>query len=504
MAALLAGSVYFIFLTNLLHSTLEVGIVTALNIMIWFLVTICVLAQPIINQTPIPAPLAVLKFVPELLARNDRSGAAGVIRASVILALIIGLTVASVLITLPSLVIPLLGGSAVLPNFVQLAGLDVVVVSIGQVGLAAVIALGDTRAATRSIWIWSITRYASASILLIPWGINGVLVGWILGDFSLVFFSLKKSLYENGAASAPSNFKQFITYNAYNLIAALMGFTITQADRLFTLTTQGLSHLAVYNIAIVSSSIVSSVPLTLVTVMLPAVASLYASKKMVDLHFFIRSYTRYTSLLVMPIAFGLAAVIEIPLRIFGPEYVSGAVPAVITSIASGLTALSAVYASALLALGKLRWYTVANLAGLIGLVVVTAILTPILGLNGPALGRACLMMIATVIYGLATLRAGVYEFDWRVYVASIACSTVMAIAVFGALSLFQTFNTKIAALPLLIFLGAGTYLISIRACRLLSRNDVDFIRNLTPRRFHQYLPIIAKLAGVKYVLNEQI
>jgi O-antigen/teichoic acid export membrane protein len=505
MATLLSATIYFVILTNLLHSTLEVGIVTALNILIWFLVAICILAQPIVNQTPIPAPLAVLKFVPELLARNDRSGAIGVFKASVILALILGLGVTGFLIALPFLMIPLLGGSAVLPIFVQLAGLDVLIISVGQVALATVVALGETKVATRYIWIWSIVRYGLASILLVPLEINGVLAGWILGDLWLVFCSLKRSLRGIGIDPAPSDFSftEFIRYSLYNLIAALMGFAINQADRLFILTTQGLSHLAVYNVAIVASSIAASAPLSLVMIMLPAVATLYASKKMDDLHWLVRSYTRYVSILVMPIAFGLAAVMEIPLRIFGQDYVSGVIPAVVVSVASGLTAFNMVHASALIALGRLRWYTVANLLGLGGLLVVTAALTPLLGLIGPALGRSSLMIIAAMVYALATLRTGVFEFDWRAYFISIACSTLMAGVVFSAFSLFHTFYAKIAALPLFVVLGVGTYLGSMRVCHLLMPSDIDFIRNLTPRRFHRYLPLIAKLAGVKYVLNRQ-
>jgi O-antigen/teichoic acid export membrane protein len=500
MVTLLAGMVYFVIMTNLFRSTIEVGVVTALNIWIWFVVTFCILATPILNQNPIPAPLAVLKFIPELLAKNQRAAAVRVLRSSVWVALILGFVAGGFLIISPSLFTPLLGGSAVLPNFVQLAGVDVIVVSVGQVGLAAVIALGETGAATRYIWIWAIVRYTFASVLLLPLGVVGVLVGWIVGDLSLVYFSLTRSLRGAKAPSPTStfSFKALISYSAYNLTAALIGFTISQADRFFTLATQGLSPLAVYNVAIVASSIASSAPYALVTVMLPAVVALYASNKMEELHRLIRLYTRYLSILVMPVAFGLAAVMEIPLRIFGAAYTSGTAPAVIVSVAAGLTALSAIYASALLALGKMRWFTAANLVGLGGFFVVTSYLTPILGLSGPAFGRAALMIIASMIYAFATFRAGVFELDLRAYLISIACSTMMAVMVFAAISLFHSFYARIAALPVLIVFGFLTYLGLVRVCRLVSQDDLEFIRAITPRAFHRFLPIVARLVGVRY------
>lgn len=500
MVTLLAGMVYFVIMTNLFRSTIEVGVVTALNIWIWFVVTFCILATPIVNQNPIPAPLAVLKFIPELLAKNERAAAVLVLRSSVWVALILGLIAGGFLIISPSLFTPLLGGSAVLPNFVQLAGVDVIAVSVGQVGLAAVIALGETRAATRYIWIWAIVRYTFASVLLLPLGVVGVLVGWIVGDLSLVYFSLRRSLRGANAPSHTSafSFRELISYSAYNLTAALIGFTISQADRFFTLATQGLSPLAVYNVAIVASSIASSAPYALVTVMLPAVAALYASNKMGEFHRLIRSYTRYLSILVMPVAFGLAAVMEIPLRIFGPAYTSGAAPAIIVSIAAGLTALSAIYASALIAMGKMRWFTAANLLGLGGFFVVTSYLTPILGLSGPAFGRAALMIIASIIYAFAAFRAGVFELDLRAYLVSVVCSTIMGILVFTAISLLHSFYARISALPLLIVFGFLTYLGLIRVCRLVSRDDLEFIRAITPRAFQRFLPIIARLVGVRY------
>ena len=499
MVTLLTGMIYFVIMTNLFHSTVEVGVVTVLNILIWFLVTFCVLATPIANQNPVPAPLAVLKFVPELLAKNERFAAVRVLRASVWVALILGFAIGGFLIISPSILIPLLGGSAVLPDFVRLAGVDVIVVSVGQVGLAAVIALGETGAATRYIWIWAIVRYAFASVLLVPLGVSGVLVGWILGDLSLVYFSLMKSLRgiqvpsEKGAFS----FLELMSYNAYNLTAALIGLIITQADRLFTLSTGGLSPLAVYNVAIVASNIATSAPYALVTVMVPAVAALYASKKMDEMHRLIRSYTRYLSILVMPAAFGLAAIMQIPLRIFGAAYTSGTAPAAIVSVAAGLTALSAIYASALIAMGKMRWFTLANLLGLGGFFVVTFFLTPLFGLSGPAFGRAALMIIASIIYAVATFRAGVFEFDLRAYLVSTACSTIMAVLVFAAISLLHTFYTKLAALPLLIAFGALAYLGLVRACRLVSKEDIEFIRAITPRAFHRVIPTIARLVGVR-------
>ena len=237
--------------------------------------------------------------------------------------------------------------------------------------------------------------------------------------------------------------------------------------------------------------------------MLPAVAALYASKKMEDLHTLIRSYTRYISILVMPIAFGLAAVMEIPLRIFGEDYVSwnDARRHSVCCLRFDCTrrclreCVNCFREVAMVHRSQPAWTsrTFRCYGHLDSDSRVERTSTRKSQPHDNCHNNLC----------FGNPQDGSFEFDWRAYLVSIACSTVMAVVVFISLSSLHTFHTKIAGLPFLVVLGIGTYLGSMRVCHLLSTSDVDFIRNFTPRRFHRYLPIIAKLAGVKYVPNEQ-
>lgn len=498
IVTLLAGTAYFIVLTNVLEST-EVGVVTALNILVWFLVILCVLGQPLVAQTPIPAPLAVLKFLPELLAKGERSGAIKVLKASLLIPFFLGFAVAGVLFAFPSFFIPILGGNAVTPSLIRLAGVDLVAVSIGQAGLATLIALNETRSAAWHILIWSIVKYGIASILVFPFGAAGVVAGWIIGDSALAYLSLKRCLRGTRVEAGGSfSFFEFARYSAYTLVAALIGFIVTQADRLFTLSAQGLSGLAVYNVAILAASVAGNAPYPIVTVLVPTLAGLYVSKKPEELQVLIRSCTRYISIVVMPFAFGLAALMVVPLRVFGPDYVNGLIPAVIVTLISGLVSLGAAYSSALIAFGKFRWYTAANLLGLAGLFIVTSLTTPILGLNGPALGRASLVLIATIIYAIASFRAHVFGVDLKAYLISIVGSSLMALVLVAVLSLLNTFTSRLFAFPFLVLTGIMIYLVFLRFSRLLSPNDLAFLQNFTPRKLHRLLFLMARLAGVKH------
>ena len=499
VVVLLANTLYFLILTNILRSTLDVGIVTALNLTILFLATICILAQPITTQSPIPAPLAVLKFVPELLAKGAHGKGAKVFRASFGVSGILAIVIAAILIADPNLVLPLIGGRAVSPDFVRLAALDVLVFSLSQVCFGTLIAVGDLKNATIYIVSWAIARYTLASLLLIPYSIFGVLLGWIMGDTIVLAIAFRESMRRMRGTSESGSLSEvkLWQYSLYTMFSALIGYAVTQADKIFTLASQGLPELAIYNVAIVAANFTGFAPYALLTVLLPALAALHSTGETKKMHEMIRNYTRYVSIVVMPIAIGFASVAEIALRIFGPEYVNGLMPTMIVSVATGLTAIGAVYASALLALSELRWYTAANLLGLGGLFATSALFTSPLGLAGPALGRAALMAVAAFVYGVAMRRNGFLELDVRAYLTALGGSALMGIVVFAALTVVHSFLLKVVLLPALIVVAAIMYIGSLRLLRLLTATDLEFALGILPSRFHPIVLKIGRLLVIK-------
>jgi O-antigen/teichoic acid export membrane protein len=499
IVVLVANTLYFLVLTNFLASTLGVGIVTALNIMIWFLVTVCILAQPVAMQSPIPAPLAVLKFIPELISRRALSGAGKLFAVSLAFSVGIGAVVSAVLLAAPQLLIQFLGGGAVSLIYVRLSGIDVLILSIGQVCVGALIALGETKRATLYLILWSIARYTLASILLLLFAISGVLAGWILGDAVLLVLALQRSFRTLGGHGRSSfSIAELVRYSLYTLLSALIGFGVNQADKVFTLARQGLPQLAVYNVAIVAASFAGFAPYALLTVLLPALSALHAKGRLHEMRDMIHSYTRYVSIVVLPVAFGFASITDVALRIFGQAYLGGFAPSVIVSVATGLTAVGAVYAGMLLAIGELRWFTAANILGLLGMIVIAYLLTPILGLSGPALGRAVLMALVTFTYGFALFRKGFFEFDLKAFLSATAGSTIMSIVVFFILSLTHSFVAKLVMLPFIVVLGMFIYLGSLRALRLPTKEDLEFVRDLLPAKLHVLLPLVARFVGVRW------
>jgi len=500
VVVLVANTLYFLILTNVLRSTLDVGVVTALNLMIWLLVAVSILAQPVTSQSPVPAPPAVLKFIPQLLARKAQSAASRAFRASLLTSALIAVILAGLLIISPGIAVQFLGGSSVVPFFVQLSAVDVVVLSLGQVCLASLMSTGKMRSAGRYMILWSVLRYGFASALLFNYAIEGILIGWIFGDGLLLLIALRRTLLDLHSSTDGTGFSfhDFIRYSVYTLLSALLGYAINQADKLITLAQQGLSRLAIYNVAIVAASFAGIAPYALTMVLLPTLSTLYASKQTDEMGQMVRQYSRYVSIIVIPIAVGFASVTGVALRIFGPAYVSGFVPSVIVSIISGLTAVGAVYAAVLLAVGKLRWYTAANVLGVGALALVAYVTTPFIGLSGPAVGRATLMTVAAMLYAYAARRSGFFELDVRAFIIATLSSAPMGAAVFLILSFFHSFLAQLAMLPVVMVVGALLYLGALRALKLPTVQDFEFIQLMAPARSHKVITLVARLAGVSF------
>ena len=497
VVVVVTNTLYFIVLTNILRSTLSVGILTALNLMIWLLVTLSILAQPVTMQSPVPAPPAVLKFVPEFLARKAYSAARRALSTSFLTSVVIAVLLSGVLVISPGFAIALLGGSIV-PLLVQLSAADVILLVLGQVCLASLMSKGETLSASRYMILWSVLRYAAASVLLFTYSIEGVLIGWIIGDGLLVLVAIRQAFGTLHAGTQSSEFclRDFMRYSSYTLLSALLGYIINQADKILTLAQKGLSELAIYNVAMAAASFAGLAPYVLTIALLPSLSSLHASHQVCEMREIVRQYSRYVSLMVIPIAMGLAASTEVALRIFGPAYVSGLLPSVIVSLASGLTAFGAVYAAALLAVGDLRWYTGANVVGVLGLGAVAYFATPLLGLSGPALGRATLMALAALLYAYSARRHGFLGFDARAFFSAAVGSIPMGAVIFVVLSLSQSFLMQLAMLPLVIVIGAFLYLLALRAVKSLNAQDFQFFQEMGPARLHKIVVLLARIAGV--------
>lgn len=108
------------------------------------------------------------------------------------------------------------------------------------------------------------------------------------------------------------------------------------------------------------------------------------------------------------------------------------------------------------------------------------------------------MALVALVYGFALWRSGFFEFDLRAFLCASAAAAVMGVLVFFVLSFAHSFLAKLVMLPFVVVLGAFVYLTSLRFLRLLTIDDLKFLRDLLPVRFHGFLPLAARLTGLSW------
>lgn len=167
------------------------------------------------------------------------------------------------------------------------------------------------------------------------------------------------------------------------------------------------------------------------------------------------------------------------LSLFGPEFVVGALPLTLLSLALMLATTAGMVQSILLMGGRSSWQLLNRIAELTTLVVVTLVLVPRLGLTGAALGWMAAILVDTT---LATVQVAV-KLGIRSSPRLIALPAALSLTIFGggglacAALLGQT-------VPAFLASSAGLALVYFAACVLLRRTlgfDALLPRRMTTR-----------------------
>ncbi len=286
-------------------------------------------------------------------------------------------------------------------------------------------------------------------------------------------------------------------YSAPLLVAALISFGITQIDKIFTwLTRVAISELGIYNIAIGASTIAASAPIAVTTALVPALSSLEAKQDSLNFRNLSRVYTRYASLIAMPVAFMIASLSTSLIQIFGTAYLGGAFPLSIVSISVGITSVVGVYSGELLATKRTKPIMLANIIGLAAFTGLLALLVPTQGFLGAAWSRMAMNLVVAAVIIYFVRKSGLLVLDRRAFVGAMIASVLTASLLYFSTNAIGGYRRQIAALPFLIPSGVVVYLTVLRVLKIFNQDDVNFLKRLLPRRLEKLAIIAAKLAGV--------
>ena len=470
--SLVLNTAYLVLLTNLLPQQ-TVGVVALLNVLVIGIATAGALGIPVIGAGLSATPPAVVRFLSEYVRAGNGRAAKRVVLVSVGVCTLISLSLALLLVrSIP-------GPAA------EFAAIDGVAFAFAQVGAYSLIGTGKADVTGAVLVVSAVLRYAAASALLLAgFGAPGVFEGFLVGDVFLSVAGVYLAGREIPDTGSPKVQRGLYTYMFYVLFSGLIGFGVSQSDRLIAFFQTGLGNLAVYNIAAVGASIAAFAPLAVTNALVPVLPALGApgSERRRQV---LRNYTRYVSLVAMPAGFGLAAIAPLLLLVFGTQYAQGSSLVFVMAVAISLTAISSVYASGLLASGKTHLFLIGNALALVALLVLSNLLIPSFGLLGVAFGRAGMLFVSLAAFALFSRRIGELVVDLGSYAKSLASSMVMFVVIYGGLAVMSPHVVSragdIVLSLVMVPVGLFFFMVAMKLMKGFGEEDLVFLERLLPR-----------------------
>lgn len=490
--SLVLNTVYLVILTNLLPQS-EVGVVTLLNVIVIGIATVGAMAIPVVGAGLSATPPAVARFLAEYVRSENGKAARRLLLVSFafcavssgVLALLLTRGQTESLLAVPS--VP-----------AEYAAIDGVFFALGQVGAYSLIGTQHAGKAGILLSVSAALRYTASSLLLLDKvGPAGVFQGFIVGDLFLTVAGLALAARALPNTGSPALGRSIAPYMVSVMLSGLIGFGVSQSDRLLAFVQTGLVNLSVYNIAAVAASVAAFAPIAVTNALLPTMATLTGSDAHPARTKLMRDYTRYVSLVALPAGFGLAALSPLLLIVFGAQYTSGGSLVAVMSLAIGLTAVSSVYASDLLATGRTSLFLLANALGLATLVILSYLLVPTFGLLGIAYARSFMLAVSLLAFCFFLRNSRELVLDSVGYAKSLLSSVAMFAIVYGTveavsphiLSRGEHVVFSIAMIPF----GAVIFLLVMKLTRAFTSDDFDFLSRLLPGSLRPFVQLLRRL-----------
>ncbi len=378
---------------------------------------IWVLANALVGTAavvPVGLGDATVKFVSSYRGRGGTDGVIRVIRSTLTVSLILGALVAIVVIVsapwLTEAVFKISSQDQELAaRAIQIAGVALVTRSIDSVFLSTLRAYERYDLAAGVAMVVRIVNIATAVLLAtLGYGVVQILLGTLAVTTAgtLTQAALCRRLVE-GLSIRPlldrAALREVLGFGMYSWVQGLGGMIFGQVDLLLIGAILGSRQLAYYAVCVQLAQQIHGLPAAVFAFLFPMISSRYEQTGRVGLH---ELFKRYMGLNVV-----FAAVLAAPLILFGrpiltlwmgSDFASHAHALLaILAVAYALLSINVVPHYTLLGLGQVRFVSIANLAAGVLSLIGVAVLLPVIGLNGAAVGRLLYGPVTTVNYARA-------------------------------------------------------------------------------------------------------
>lgn len=312
---------------------------------------------------------------------------------------------------------------------------------------------------------------AVGSIIL---GIPGALAGYCTGSLLPAMLCLVRS--PERRPLSPELRTRLRRYAFYSWAGALAStFVWSRAELFFLQRSSGSGAVGLFTVGVTLANMAAQGPILLTAGLLPYFAESFGKRALDDMREAYATATRVLGFLVLPVCFGLAAVMPTVLPLIYGQAFADAVPsATVLVIAAGIGTTSSVGTSVLLALERSDFIFLSGVLTALLSVCAGFTVIPAFGLMGAAWAR-CLVQITAVALG-----------SWFIYrrlgfplpFGGLARLVLAALACAAAARVVITVVPGPRSLAAAVLAGAITYLIAVRMLGALPARDRDRLRAL--------------------------
>ena len=300
--------------------------------------------------------------------------------------------------------------------------------------------------------------------------ILGLVIGGLTADVATVLIYLVLAVRVLGAPRFDFPLSKLLSFSLPLEFSQIASFAQSWFDRALLAALVPLTILGVYNVALTAFGVLTGFSGSITNMLFPAYSSI--PNKTGDLRSMrdaIRLAIRYTSLTLVPLAFGLLATAKPALTLLvGERYVAGYEPLAILSGVFALTVFATALTPVLLAVEEtILFAMVSGFTALIGLGA-AAVLLPAWGIVGASAGRALAMIIAAILALLILKKKIVLQLDSRAVLKPLLAGATMALVIFAV----QLVEYSKFLLPLYLLIGVIVYALMLRLLKAVNPADL--------------------------------
>ncbi len=431
------------------------------------------------------------KFVAENIAQGKKQAAASIYYKSLLLS-----ELASIIVAAGFLLSKFPAGVSNLPNSPLISAIGIlfaidVIVTIGPTAAAVFYGLLEFRDYALIYTIYFSVRPIMVVLFVYETGsLVGLVGAWVISDAALAAYVFLYFWRKLGPPVFRFSTKYLLKLSIPLYLAIVASFLYNSFDRLTLIPLVSLTTLGVYGAAVTAFSAYSGLIAVLGSVMLPVFSGVHGVKGPEVLGDSIRTASRYVSIVALPLAFTLIATARPALTLLvGAAYQGGVIPLAVLALGSIASIVAISLTPVLIVLNETTFAALASIIPIPLSVAFALFSIPMLGILGASIARALAMLLSLLLTWYFVRRKIVVKLDSQAILKSMVASGGMAVV----MEVLQLFYYSRFLLPVYVAVGFLTYLLGMRALKVMTPADIDLIRRMLGPRFGRICDLVSRL-----------